>query len=67
MKSKSKYTVCLNGLAFGFDDGINAINLADVAMAHFIPGEYVKTLEATVSVKSKTVENVKEESNDDDK
>lgn len=67
MKSKSKYTVCINGLKFGFDDGVNAINLADVTMEHFIPGEYVKELEVTVYLKGKPVECVKEESNDDDK
>lgn len=66
MKSKSKYTVCINGLTFGFDDGVNAINLADVAMEHFIPGEYVKELEVIVYLKDKPVEDVKED-NDDDK
>lgn len=66
MRSKSKYTVCINGLMFGFDDGVNAINLADVAMEHFIPGEYIKTLEVTVYLKGKPVEDVKEENNDDD-
>lgn len=65
MRSKSKYTVCINGLTFGFDDGVNAINLADVTMEHFIPGEYVKELEVIVYLKGKPVEDVKEESNND--
>lgn len=66
MKSKSKYTVCINGLMFGFDDGVNAINLADVAMEHFIPGEYIKEFEVTVYLKGKPVEDVKEENNDNE-
>ena len=66
MESKYKYIVNLGGHCFGFNDGVNAINFADVALGHFIPGEYVQELETTVYLKGKPVEDVKEESNDND-
>lgn len=61
----SKYTVHLSGLRFGFDDGTNAINFLEMAESHFIPGTYVKGLDAEIRVKNTEVEDAKEESNDD--
>lgn len=65
MDSKSKYKVNLGGHFFGFDDGITAINFAEVAGNHFIPGEYVKNLDIAVYVKTKVFEDVKEENDND--
>lgn len=61
----SRYTVYMGGFKFDFDDGVNAISFVEVAVNHFVPGEYTKTLDASVHLKSKQVEDVKEESNND--
>ena len=45
-----KYTVSLGMEKFTFDDGTTAMNFAELALEHFTPTEYNKTVRPLIEV-----------------